>query len=833
MSALPADILARSAAPARADAPVLCAHCALPVPRGLVRPEAAEQFCCHACETARTAIRACGLDRFYEYLRADGASPRPASSTGAAYDEYDDPVFHRLHVSRAGPELLRATLVSRGLHCAACVWLLERLPRVAPGVVEARVDLSRGQITLLWREGEIALSAAARAMDRLGYPSWPLRGANGREARVRETRQAVQRIGVAGALFGNTMLLAISLYAGLFTGIDGRFSLWFRCVSAGLALASICWPGRVFFRGAIASLRVGALHMDVPIALALLIGMAHGASNTARGAGEVYFDTICTLVFLLLIGRFIQSSQQRRAADAIEAMFHLTPSRAVRVDAGAERAVPIEALREGDLVAVAPGESIPVDGLVEAGASAVDSSLLTGESRPAPVGPGASVVAGSVNLASRILVRAAAAGEATRLAALMRLVEDHAHRRPAIVRAADRVVAWFVAAVLLCAAVTAAIWWRAGAAAAVEHAVALLIITCPCALGLATPLAVVVGIGRAARRGILIKGGDALESLAGKGTIVFDKTGTLTTGSPRVERYAGPAHLKPLIAAAERSVNHPLARAIAEAFSGEDGQEPESVAHSLGGGVEAHVEGVSLIIGSPAFVLSRLSSGARLPLPLERAIADAARDGLTPVLAAADGAPTAVIALGDTIREDAAASIGALRGAGWRPLLLSGDDPRVAAAVGASLGLGAASVVGGATPESKAARIAALAATGPVVMVGDGVNDAAALAAATVGVAVHGGAEAALAAADVYLSRPGLAGLVDLVRGARGVTRVIRRNLAVSLGYNAVFVALAMAGLVSPLVAAVLMPISSVTVAVLSFRNRAFAEPAAGGARWR
>jgi Cu2+-exporting ATPase len=386
------------------------------------------------------------------------------------------------------------------------------------------------------------------------------------------------------------------------------------------------------------------------------------------------------------------------------------------------------------------------------------------------------------------------------------------------VRLADRIAGRFVAAVLILAAVTLALWLRLDPARAVDHAVALLIVTCPCALGLATPLAVSAAIGQAARAGFLIKGGDVLESLARPGRMWLDKTGTLTAGRAALLEWVGEEWAKPLVAAAEAHSSHPLARAFVTAL-GEPARAPVEVVETPGGGLEARVGGRRVLVGSPDFVAAR---GGAAPGPLRAAVAAFTRDGLTPVLIAVDGAPVAAAGFGDPLREDARAALERVRALGWQVGILSGDHPAIVAATGRRLGLDPAQCRGGVPPEEKLARVAAAAAEAPVVMVGDGVNDAAALAAATVGIAVHGGAEAALAAADVFVTRPGVARIADALCGARRALRVVRRNLAISLLYNVAGVALAMGGLLSPLVAAVLMPLSSLTVITSSYRARTF-----------
>ncbi|MBL8745265.1 MAG: heavy metal translocating P-type ATPase, partial [Phycisphaerae bacterium] len=582
------------------------------MPSGLLRAGAERQFCCHACETAHHAICGSGLEQYYEHRRAGSHGVlSPARSSGNRYEAYDDPAFADAY-GAARPDGLRSTtLALEGLHCAACVWLLERVPSVMPGVVDVRVDFGRSHVTVVHDPRSVSLSKVARFMDRLGYTSHPLRDGSAREARLHHDRSALIRIAVAGALFGNAMVISFALYGAKADGMEPAMRLFLHGVSAVLAGGSVLGPGWVFFRGALASLRVRALHMDVPIALALSVGLIHGVTNTIRGSGEVYFDTLCTLVFLLLIGRWIQQKQQRSASDAIERLFSFCTSAATLVEGDATRVVPIEALRGGDTVEVRAGESVPVDGEVVRGHSTVNNAFLTGESAPIEVMPGETVAAGSVNLSSPIRVRATATGRGTRLGQLMALVAEEARRKAPIVRMADRIAAWFVAVVLALAAATFVFWLSHGVEAAVEHTVALLIITCPCALGLATPLAIVAALGRAAREGVLIKGGDVLESLAGRGTIVLDKTGTLTTGQWRVVEYHGDERLKPLIAAAERGCAHPAARALVGAFGcGEMQGPPVTLRNVVGGGIVAEVGSTELTIGSVRFVRERHPNAA-------------------------------------------------------------------------------------------------------------------------------------------------------------------------------------------------------------------------------
>jgi Cu2+-exporting ATPase len=797
-----------------------CAHCALPVPAGLVEAEAEHQFCCAACRTAYEVIHACGLDRYYALRERTASKGERARGAGERFERFDDPAFTRLYCAAAPGGLLGTSLRLEGVHCAACVWLVEALPRVAEGVVEARLDLGRNLVHLVWDPAVIRLSRAAQALDSLGYRPSPAHGMRDEEARRRDERRALARLGVAGALAGNIMLLAFALYSGAFADMAPGTEAFFRWMSAGLGVIAIAWPGSIFFRGAWASLRVRRLHLDLPIAIALFAGGVWGAVSVATGRGEIYFDSLSAVVFLLLIGRYLQQRQQRRATNAVEMLFTMTPTRVRIVEAGAVREAPIDEVRVGDLVEAPANDSVPVDGVVVEGRSELDQSLLTGESRPVAVGPGDRVTAGAVNLAATLRVRVDAAGEETRIAGLMRTVERSASRRAPIVRMADRLAGRFVAVVLTLAAGTLAVWSWLDPAHAIDHAMALLIVTCPCALGLATPLAVSVALGRAARRGLLIKGGEPLELLSAPGVLLLDKTGVVTESRMRLARWVGDESLRSLVGEAERDSAHPVGRALAAAL--DDGAARLTrVEHRIGQGVEAWSDEGALRVGSPAFVEAQVGA---LPAWASEAASGLAREGLTPVVVALGDEVRAVAGVGAPVRADAQGAVDAIRAAGWRVGMLSGDHPDVVRRVAERLGLDAALCWGGATPERKLEVVESLLPGGTVVMVGDGVNDAASLAAATVGVAVHGGAEASLEAADVSVSRPGLAPIVELLAGSDRAARVIRRNLRASLAYNAIAASLAMVGVLGPLLAAALMPLSSITVITLSHRSRTFGE---------
>ncbi|MBL8878960.1 MAG: heavy metal translocating P-type ATPase [Phycisphaerales bacterium] len=806
---------------ARSTEQVACAHCSLPVPAGLIEPGAAAQFCCHGCRTVYEVIHSSGLDRYYALRPADSSGVAPARTTGRSYAEFDDSAFREMHCQAQPGGVYSIELFLEGVHCAACVWLVEKLPLIAPGVVSARLELRRSLLRLTWDPGGGALSTAARALDSLGYSPHPARDVAKRTIRRREDARLLVRIGVAGAIAGNVMLLGFALYSGMFAVMEPQYQALFRVLSMVLTVVSLAWPGSMFFRGAWAAIRTRTAHLDLPIAIGLAAGGVAGVVNTLLGRGEIYFDSLAVLVFALLVGRWVQYRQQRWASDAVEMLYSLTPSAVRLIEGDAIREAPIEVVKRGDLVEVRGNETVPVDGDVVNGESSIDQSLLTGESRPTHVAGGDRVCAGTINISSPLRIRVTAAGEETRVGKLLRIVEECAARPAPMVRLADRMAGWFTAAVLALAAITVVVWMVIDPARAIDNATALLIVTCPCALGLTTPLAVTIAIGRAAKRGILIKGGDTLERLARPGRMILDKTGTLTQGRVSIVRWCGADWARPLVAAIESNSAHPVARAFVEAFRADAdvSLKPGGAITTLGAGVAGRVGAREVCVGSAAWVRSRASREAQ---GIASHVDQFLSEGLAPVLVAVDGEIVAAAGVGDALRDDSRGALDWLRSRGWGVELLSGDHADVVKRVAGDLGIAEQDARGGRLPEQKLEYVRSAQSAGDAVMVGDGVNDAAALAAAHVGIAVHGGAEASLAAADVYLNRPGLTPIVELIQASRRTFAAIRRTLAISLGYNLTGAALAMTGILNPLIAAILMPVSSFTVLAMALGVRTF-----------
>ncbi len=797
---------------------VACSHCGLSVPKGAVVDNAEYQFCCSGCHSVFSILHQHGLDSYYSFAERKNKAVKASSRS---YEEFDHPAFRELYVSATGNGVSRVELYLEGVHCSSCVWLVERIPLLLNGVVRSELDVRRSLAVIEWSEESLSLSSIARQLSELGYPPHPFRGIARNAVRKREDRAMLVRIGVAGAIAINVMLAALALYAGEVNGMEKDYERLFRWISFAVTVPAFIWPGRVFFTGAWAALRTRTLHMDLPIAIALAAGLVRGAINTITDSGPVYFDGLAILIFALLTGRFLQQRGQRMANDSAELLHALTPSTARVVDGdevdSPSREIPAEAILPGMVLDVRAGESFAADGIVLNGRSSVNVALLTGESLPVTVSTGDLVYAGTTNVEAPLRITVSEAGERSRLSQILQQVEAGAARKVPVVLLANRLAGIFVAVVLALAVATFAIRYVIAPEHALDDAIALLIVTCPCALALATPLAITVSVGRAAQRGILIKGGDSLELLSKAGTIVLDKTGTITEGHVALVQWLGEEWAKPLVLSLEYGSSHPIADGFRRAWPSETVSEVINPYHETGGGLQGTVNGKLVRVGSSKFVLSEAVDSNDI---MSRFLPYA--ETLTAVVVAVDGEVVAVAGMGDNVRPDAHAALNALRERGWNTVLLSGDSQSVAMSVGKALGFATENIIGGATPEQKLGFVEQARARGTVVMVGDGVNDAAAIAVASVGIGVHGGAEACLSTADIYLATPGLSPLMELITGAERTMRVIRRNILFSLTYNVVGAGMAMIGVLTPLIAAILMPASSITVVLASWYSRTF-----------
>jgi len=789
-----------------------CEHCGLPVtPDNRVRhcQDGREHlFCCHGCLGAWTLIRSTGLDGFYR--RRDWRQP------GIDHDNFQRR-FSRdelaPHIQHLAPDRARIHLLLDGIRCASCCWLVEKVLERTPGVIQARVNYGTHRLRIVFDPQHCDVADLCRTIARLGYLPRPYSSDARRETARRERRRNLYRFGTAVFLSMQLMGYSLALYAGYFQGMDATARRLMQMLAAAVTTPVVFYCGWPFLAGAWRSLRNRQAGMDLLIAIGTLT--AYGYSLFAMLAGrEVYFDTAAMIVTLILLGRLLESSARQKAAAGIDRLLALTPARATLVTGDGPREVPSESLKPGDLILVAAGERFPTDGAVTGGQSEVDISAVNGEPQPVLRQPGDRIDAGTLNLTHALEVRVTAARGESFIARVAALVEEAQSRRAPIQVAADRVAALFVPLVLLVAAGTFAYWTFAAGngQAGLLNAVAVLVVACPCALGLATPTAILVACGQAAARGILFRGGDVLERTGRIDLVAFDKTGTLTCGRPAVTGlYPLDGNANSLLRAAARceaGSGHPLARAIL-AEADRRGIRPtlEAGAETLPGlGVVLRTEQEEIRVGRADWV----APGRDIPGLLPAA-------GETVVFVSRNGRCLGAITLADTIRPEAAAVIAGLHRAGIRTAMLTGD--REAAAHHVATILGIDSVVAGLTPAGKAEWLDGKKRQGHrVLMVGDGINDAVALATADIGCAMSGGTDIALDSADLVLTRPDLGRLLLACRYGRRCLRIIRQNLAWAFGYNLLALPLAAGGRLLPILAAAAMAFSSVSVIGNSLR---------------
>ncbi len=793
----------------------MCAHCKDVVPAHAVQNEG-PSFCCKGCDTVYTLLHQQNLTDYYQYI-PENTPPHPVQNTQDDSRVFDQPSFIQKHVRSLTADVQRVEWYVPSAHCAACVWLVEKLPSLHPGVLKATLQIRSGVVEVDFNPALTQLSDVAQTLTRLGYRPYP----STRHARTMADKKTdhmlLRRMGVAAACAGNVMLFAAALYSGLFSPMQHTLMHICRYASLLLTLPCMVYAGSVFFQGAWESLKTRTPHMDVPIALALAAGFITSAINTFKGHGEVYFDTLTVLVFLLLVGRFLLRKGQRNAAAAADLIDALAPQSALLCTPEGLRTVAIDTLQHHDEVWVHTQQPVPVDGTVVSGQGHLDRSILTGESVPVEITQGSFVHAGTLYTGEGIRIQVAATGAHTRIGAIAHTMQSIASAKVPIVLMANTLAVRFTYAVIALAASTMAVrlWLGDSLAVAVDHTMALLIVTCPCALSLATPLAVSAAIGKAARAGIMVKSAEALELLSRIKTVVFDKTKTLTTGRFSVVLHQAHPHTYALLKACEAHIPHPIARTLQEAFKHAPDVHVTEVVYQASAGLTAVHEKTHIRIGSPRFVLQPHTSCS---LVFKTTLEQCEQQALTTVVVSENNTVTGVLGLGDTLRPDALASVQRLQHMGIEVFLASGDHTAVVHKTAHALGLNPQHVQAHMSPEDKGLLLQTLSAQKPTLMVGDGVNDTLALAQATCSIAVHGSAEASLQACDVFLAKPSIEAVVQTLQGARNTYRIIRTCIGFSIAYNLLGMFLSLTGRINPLVAALLMPASSLTVlAIASF----------------
>ncbi|MBE9535791.1 MAG: heavy metal translocating P-type ATPase [Proteobacteria bacterium] len=794
----------------------LCFHCSLPISSGAdfsaeIGGET-RRFCCNGCRGVCLSIFEAGLEGFYRRT-GENTSLSPPPDLPDGIEMYDMDAVAEEFVEQEG-DVSRTLLLVEGIHCAACVWLIEKTMSRLPGVIEASVNFSTMRLKLRWDSSTVKLSAIIERLSEVGYAAVPYSPAAAENSLKRQKRSYLYRIAFAGFAMMNLLWVSVALYSG---ADRGEYRDLFRYIGFALATPTLLYSGYPFLKGAWSGLRSLSLSMDLPIAIGAIVTYLYSATITLdrRFSGDVYFDTVVTFIFVILIGRYLETASRDKATSVTRRLLELQPKVATKVTVEGEALVPVRSIVAGDRVRVKPGGSLPVDGVVIEGKSGVDESMLTGESLPVSKAVGDRVAAGTLNGSGSLLIEVDRVGGATTLSRIIGLVEDAQASKGPVQRMADSVVPWFVGVTISLSIATYFFWVGEGVDRALMAATSVLIITCPCALGLATPMAIAVASGLGAQRGLLIKDGAALEQLALVDRFVFDKTGTLTEGRLALTEtvlLAGynESDCLRLAAAAESRSEHPLAAAIAAAtlkggieFTSLKVEHFESEA---GCGVRAIVDGQSLAVGNVRWLLEGNQEG-NYTAEIERLESK----GATVVGLSVDGKLTALFGLADRLREEAAETALQLRKEGLRLSLLSGDSKRAVEGVAGTLG--EIECHSGLLPADKIEHLSAYQASGErVAMVGDGVNDAPALIQSDVGIAVASATDVSVESADMVMLGGGLRGILDLFRLSKTTVRTIRQNIALSLLYNVILVPMAMMAMITPVFAAVAMPVSSLLV---------------------
>ena len=741
------------------------------------------------------------------------------------------------------PEIRDITLPILGMTCANCAATIERNLRKLDGVEQASVNLANERVSVRYDAGRTTPAQIVGRIRRAGYDvasaheAFELRGMDDsadaeQQARAQDIARQKRRLMVGAALALPLLVLSMAGDLGLLPHaiVHAPWLGWLKLALATPVQFYVGWP---YYRGALQALRNRSANMDVLIALGSSAAYFYSIPVLLGWvAGHVYFETAAVIVTLITLGKFLEARAKGRSGQAIRRLLGLQ-SRTARVEReGQEVDVSVEQVQVGDVAVVRPGERIPVDGVVVDGQSSVDESMLTGEPMPVDKGVGDEATGGAINRQGRLKVRATRVGRDTALAQIIRLVQEAQGSRAPIQRLADRVSAVFVPAVMATALAVFAGWLvfsgeggSAAVARAMLNAVAVLVIACPCAMGLATPTAVTVAVGRAAQLGILFRSGQALERAGRVTMVVFDKTGTITRGRASltdvvpVGQGLSPDELLTLAAAAERGSEHPLGEAVVEAARqrGLALPEPRDFEAVAGGGVAARVDGRAVLVGTARLLEQRGVD----PTPAQAAMAELARQARTAVLVAVDGRAAGVLGVADTVKPGAAEAVAELRRMGIEVAMLTGDNRQTALAVAAQVGIDEARVMAEVLPADKARHVRQLQEQGLVVaMVGDGINDAPALAQADVGIAIGAGTDVAIAAAPVTLIRDDPAGVPAVIRLSRRALRTIKQNLFWAFFYNVILIPAAALGHLDPMLAAGAMAFSSVFVVTNSLRLR-------------
>lgn len=803
---------------------ISCYHCGLPVEEqgSFVATVAGKEheFCCYGCQSVCLTIHGAGLQGFYQKT-PEGEKLAPPPELTEELRSYDSDEVQSDYVDALG-DIRTIHLLVEGIHCAACAWLIENSLSKQLGVLSAEVNLTSKRLRLRWDNRLAPLSSFLKTLSKVGYAATPFDADNAEGALARRHRALLYRMAFAGFAMMNLMWISIALYSG---ADDGEFKNWFHWISCLIATPTLLYAGYPFLRNAVIGLRRRYLTMDLPIAIGATATYTYSTYVTVNGSvvGHVYFDTVVNFLFVILVGRYLEAISKREALSATSRLLELQPKLATVLTDDGPMVRPIRSVKIGDEVLVRPGEKIPVDGQIVDGESAVDESMLTGESLPIVKRLTDNVVAGSINGEGAFTVKVQQVLRNTALSKIVALMEDAQASKAPIQCAADRIVPWFVVITLSLAAITFVYWLQTDFELALLAATSVLIITCPCAFGLATPMSVAVATGVGASRGILVKQGAALELMSNVTHFVFDKTGTLTEGKLSVVKticsseYTSQQLLK-IAASVEQNSEHSIAHAICEEASlrAIETRPVSQFKSSPGQGVQAIVDGNEIKVGTAVWLSQQ---GIALQADWNEQAKQLEVEGISCVYITVNRTISGLIGLADELRSDALEMIQGLQEQDIDITVLSGDRKAVVYAV--TKAFGDINRFAEVLPKDKADTVKNLQKNGAVVaMVGDGVNDAPALIQADVGIALATGTDVSIESADIVLSHNELHKVTESRQLAKRTLRTVRQNIVLSITYNIIMVPLAMMTMVDPFVAALTMPISSLLVIANAARIR-------------
>jgi Cu2+-exporting ATPase len=801
-----------------------CFHCGLPVPADLdltVHIDDADQpMCCHGCQAVAGAIVAAGHENFYR-VRTE-VSPTVQDLLPGFLREteiYDVPAIQNQFIQSPGGNLREASLMLEGITCAACIWLNEQHIAGLSGVERVRVNYATQRALVRWDDSRIRLSEILQAIQKIGYRALPYNPNQQQELHSRQRRQQQRRLAVAGLFGMQVMMLSISLYAGAWSGMEENFQQFFRWLSLGLTLPVLFYSATPFFVSAWRELKRMRMAMDIPVSLAIGIAFLSSVMATINGHGEIYFDSVVMFVFFLSASRYFENMARQRCAASVEKLVQLMPIMATRLSpAGdAEEAIPAATLVIGDRVLIRPGETVPADGEIVSGFSALDESLLNGESIPLDKAQGDRLLGGSINVSNPLQMEVRAVGADTVMAEIQRTIERAQADKPPLARLADRVAASFISIVLLVVVGVAVFWLIYDADRWFEIALSVLIVSCPCALSLATPTAISAALGKMQTSGLLVKRGAALEKLNQITHVVFDKTGTLTHGKPVLRQVI----CKPqfdrdsclqLAATLEQHSEHPLAQALLREAGTVNSNASTQITSIAGGGICARIDDQDYFIGSIEFITRQVD--AEIPTSWLEQIAN---DAVTAVVLVRGNTVMAMFTFVDDLRDDARDLVASLQRMGKSVMLMTGDRSATARQVAELTGID--SYRAQMSPQTKMEAVQVLQTAGAsVLMVGDGVNDAPVLSTADVSIAMGGASSLAKTSADIVLIANHLQAVARAFAMAGRTQRVIKQNMAWALMYNFTAIPAAAMGLIAPWLAALGMSVSSLLVVLNALR---------------